>query len=643
MNKKTTGILFKVLLPIILILIGCFIVIYISFYFGIRKYEAFIINKTEQLLMDKFKQELQSTTEVAATLVSAIYQLDNYTKAEKMELSRELVRPLRFGNEGYYYVYETDTGVNLIHGSKPSLEGENLWDLQNPDPNDDGYLIKDLNKSAKEYAKGESDALFHTFYWSKLDSDIDEYFPKLGTAMIVPNTDDISMWIGTGRYIDSIEKDLDVVRADIYNLTSSIQITLFIIFVLVLVVTLLFVVLFAKQITAPLKHISNFLEKTDGKNFTERLSLKSKKTSKELEVLKNSINNLFDNFHNVVQEIKLTTENTHNISMDLSESSERAAASIEEMRSTIENVKDKTEYLDNEVHKSFDSNKELATFISNVVNLISDQSSSITESSSAIEEMSASIQNVTKISEEKFKIANNLEKTALSSEGEMKETIEIIKKVTQSANVILEMISVINNIADQTNLLAMNAAIEAAHAGDTGRGFAVVADEIRKLAEDTSNHAKTISKSLKEVIDYIHISEESTQKTGEVFKDMVEQVKEVSISMVEMKNTMQELSAGSTQILNSLENLINITSDVKESSDGMNDKVNSIGGSLKNLSQISDNVKISMEESSMGISELQETVEHVSELGSDNNENIMALEKLIIELKTNETKSIQEK
>ncbi len=342
---------------------------------------------------------------------------------------------------------------------------------------------------------------------------------------------------------------------------------------------------------------------------------------------------MVDNLTQLLRQIKFVTDNAKDMSLTLGSTSEEASSTLEEMNINMDNIKDKTFLLDEEINQLNQITNEVKDFIQKVNQHITSQSSAINESSASVEEMSASIQSIAKISEAKLEIANSLEQMSLASEKEMNNTIEIIKKVADSAHVIMEMITVINGIAEQTNLLAMNAAIEAAHAGDAGKGFAVVADEIRKLAESTAKNSKEISNSLKEIINYIQTSEQSTKITGDSFAKIVHGIKEVASSMMEMKTAMQEQALGSGQILQSLGSLVKITETVRSSASEMDEKMFKITSALESVNIIASETKSGMKGLSIGANELSKTAENLLSIGMKNTENISNIESLICQFK----------
>jgi methyl-accepting chemotaxis protein len=384
-------------------------------------------------------------------------------------------------------------------------------------------------------------------------------------------------------------------------------------------------------ITRPLTlYITNF-ERATGGDLTVEAVVKSRDEIGKLSVF---FNDFLSSLKSMVGNIKGVTERTRQISLDLASSSEESAAALEEIQANTEQMKDKIVHLDEEVTASNKAADSVKQFISHVADLISSQASAITESSASIEQMSSSIQNIARVSEEKQRIAAELEEISYAGETEMDNTMEVIKKVAESAGVMMEMIEVIDGIASQTNLLAMNAAIEAAHAGDAGKGFAVVADEIRNLAESSSESAKEISRSLKEVIDYIRVSRTSTEKTSSMFGGMIDKIKEVAQAMNEMQDSTRELSAGSDQILEALTSLIEITSQVQDASGDMDSRMAEIAQSLERLTTFSADAANGMEEIAYGIREIFAAAQNVSEAGTSNSRSVAELEELIGNFKT---------
>jgi methyl-accepting chemotaxis protein len=158
------------------------------------EFRSCVIKNANEFYMDGREDMLKSTTEIGAAVIKNIYALQGKSNEEKLMLAREIIRPVKFSKDGYYFVYEAGTGINKIHGSNKSLEDKNLWNMTNPINRE--YTIRELDKVAKE------NKMFYTYQWTKPGSDRE--FKKLGTAMSI---DGSNMWIGTGVYLDEMDKE----------------------------------------------------------------------------------------------------------------------------------------------------------------------------------------------------------------------------------------------------------------------------------------------------------------------------------------------------------------------------------------------------------------------------------------------------
>jgi len=192
------------------------------------------------------------------------------------------------------------------------------------------------------------------------------------------------------------------------------------------------------------------------------------------------------------------------------------------------------------------------------------QSSAITESSAAIEQMVANTRSVSNTISKNAQNVQGLQEAAEVGHSGLNEVVTDIKEIARESESLLEINSVMQNIASQTNLLSMNAAIEAAHAGESGRGFAVVADEIRKLAESSSQQSKTIGGVLKKIKGSIDKITKSTDNVMNKFEAIDGGVKTVAEQEHGILNAMEEQSTGSTQIMQAIAQVNDITGQVKE-------------------------------------------------------------------------------
>ena len=212
-----------------------------------------------------------------------------------------------------------------------------------------------------------------------------------------------------------------------------------------------------------------------------------------------------------------------------------------------------------------------------------DMTESVSTSSSAVEEMIANINSINSILEHNAESVGLLDGATRKGMTGIENVAELVSKIEENSNGLSEMSSVIQKIASQTNLLAMNAAIEAAHAGNSGRGFAVVADEIRKLAENSGSEARKISDVLKNVKQLI---DATFKDTGDVQKEFSEVV-QLSGTVVEQEQTVRraisEQNEGGKQLLQAVGSMRELTQTVKERTEKLLTDTNAIKESILEL------------------------------------------------------------
>jgi len=260
--------------------------------------------------------------------------------------------------------------------------------------------------------------------------------------------------------------------------------------------------------------------------------------------------------------------------------------------------------------------------IDNMNRQIDEQSASINTSSSAVEQMTANIHSVTNTLVKNSENVKELTEASENGKVGVQAVAEKIQEIVRQSEGLLEINSVMENIASQTNLLSMNAAIEAAHAGEVGKGFAVVAGEIRKLAGSSSDQSKSTANMLKKIKASIDGITASSNDVLSRFNIIDEKVQTVSIHEENIRNAMEEQEIGGRQILDSMSRLKEISVKVKDSVGEMHES----GDNLKR--QTSDFIKISNESMSGmndivngAIKEIKSAVMIADDISVDNSNN----------------------
>jgi Na+-translocating ferredoxin:NAD+ oxidoreductase RNF subunit RnfB len=220
-------------------------------------------------------------------------------------------------------------------------------------------------------------------------------------------------------------------------------------------------------------------------------------------------------------------------------------------------------------------------------NSITSQTRSVEESSKKTEKMVNSLKTTSDISRNKREAISKLIENASQGKESMQETIQSVQGISQSVDGIASAIKIISAIAANTNLLSMNAAIEAAHAGEAGRGFAVVANEIRRLSEDTRENSRNISQTLKNIIDGIAVTSKRSDDTNGRIIEMSDEIKDFAETMNTLISTFSELSSESSEITAALDSLRNESAAVKNGYSEMLTMTDKLRDAMKELTSIS--------------------------------------------------------
>ena len=372
-------------------------------------------------------------------------------------------------------------------------------------------------------------------------------------------------------------------------------------------------------------------------DLTKRIEVKQ---NDETGTLADFFNQTFERIKELLLTIRDDAVSLTKTGEDLSSNMTRTSAAITKINTNIHSMKSQVLKQANEVNVVSGSMEKIIGGLDNLNDNIAEQVNSVNRSSSAIEEMLANIRAVTETLVKNTANINSLGESSRTGREDLRKVSLDIQEIAKESEGLLQINSVMQAIASQTNLLAMNAAIEAAHAGESGKGFAVVADEIRKLAENSGKQSKTISTVLKKIKSSIDAITKSTGIVLERFEAITTDVDTVSNQESQIRSSMEEQEAGSRQILEAIGQLNSITGLVKSASEKMAEESQGIIIENQGLKQITEEVAAGMDEMAYGADQISTAVNKVNEISGANNSKIsnlhLGISKFRLEKKTAE-------
>lgn len=346
----------------------------------------------------------------------------------------------------------------------------------------------------------------------------------------------------------------------------------------------------------------------------------------ELAVLSSHFNSFIEKLHTSMVNLQNVGVASQSMGENLDGSAMELSGSISNISRNMNEVNNRIASMNDEMQTSEANVSNLNDFIYSVADMIKEQSDSVGKSSAAIENMIFNITEINNLTEKKLSKVEVLEKEAAKLEVEAKHNVSQMIQASETTKEIMQMVAVINNIASRTNLLAMNAAIEAAHAGNAGQGFSVVANEIRTLAEQTAKNSKNIQNTITEIVEQIGAATKSSQDSSSILTNVLTEIKDVASGLNETIRGLQNISQGNTEIIETLEDLNRITNSVTTSSEEMRTNTAELKSSISKIMAITTESRREIDSMAQGLSSVSDSMVDLTHLSKDNSANIEALE-----------------
>ncbi|MCA1755711.1 MAG: cache domain-containing protein, partial [Spirochaeta sp.] len=563
------------------------------------------MNDLELELHRGFDTYLRFQVETAYTMLEEMYQQYEAGRLrydEAFQLGTSLLREIRYGLEetdttdGYFWA-DTSKGLNVVLYGNEAVEGTNRNEAQDAVGN---YLIQDIREAAMQ-GGGFTDYFFPRPGETEAEA-------KRGYSMYFEPFD---LVIGTGAYTVEIDALLAEREAELAERFNAALMTFVLVALVGLGVTSGFLFFVTRRVLGPIQRTAAALDdaaRGEG-DLTRRLPVNSED---EIGQLAQSFNDFSRTLELMIMKIRGSAGRLDETGIGLASNMEEMAAAVNQIAANIESVASLIEKQIQSVGDSSSAVEQIDRNINSLEQIIEQQAGAVTESSASIEQMLSNISSIGRSVEQSDGRIKELVGAAEDGKQRVAAVNSSLQEVAAESDSLLEANRVIANVAAQTNLLAMNAAIEAAHAGQYGHGFAVVAEEIRALAEKASQQSKATGASLKSIKGLIDGVADTSEGAEQKFSLVLEMIREVSRLGAEIRQALDEQNTGSREIMTALEHMNSLMTQVTTGAQEIGTGRAAVLQEIGKLQEISRQVRESIDEMQTGVGEINTSVANVS-------------------------------